>query len=242
MDDYSWGGMTLTYLYHCLSEVSLPNGKGLGGSTTLLMGWFLVHFPYFFSVDDNPKYLSNYLITVKWEIQRGQGEGKTYRALLDRFEMDDVCWSCTKNTGRFRSLWRYFGIQVGSCAVFRRYIDTCLSELNGCTDTCRTSLDLQQMFLLQAFIDFRPHTIKDDSWGEPTEDMSWRFEDGYMLCYERVSHHQIFPSILGSPRGQQMRSRSLHTSSSTRREARLIPMIWLMALLAMLMSTWVKRG
>jgi hypothetical protein len=37
MDDYSWGGMTLAYLYHCLSEVSLSNGKALGGSTTLLM-------------------------------------------------------------------------------------------------------------------------------------------------------------------------------------------------------------
>jgi len=37
MGDYSWGGMTLAYLYHCLYEVSLPNGKALGGSTTLLM-------------------------------------------------------------------------------------------------------------------------------------------------------------------------------------------------------------
>jgi hypothetical protein len=113
-----------------------------------VQGWFLAHFPYFFSVDDNPKYLSNYLITVKWEIQRGHGEVKTYHALLDRFEMYDVCWSCTKNTGRFRSLRRYFGIQVGSCVVFRRYIDTCLSELTGSTDTCKTSLDLRQMFLL----------------------------------------------------------------------------------------------
>ena len=37
MRDYSWGGMSLAYLYHCLSEVSLPKGKALGGSTTLLM-------------------------------------------------------------------------------------------------------------------------------------------------------------------------------------------------------------
>jgi hypothetical protein len=37
MGDYSWGGMTLEYLYHCLSEVSLLDGKALGGSVTLLM-------------------------------------------------------------------------------------------------------------------------------------------------------------------------------------------------------------
>ena len=37
MGDYSRGGMTMAYLYHCLSEVALPNGKALGGSTTLLI-------------------------------------------------------------------------------------------------------------------------------------------------------------------------------------------------------------
>jgi hypothetical protein len=37
MRDYSWGGMTLAYLYHWLYEVSLPNGKALGGCITLLM-------------------------------------------------------------------------------------------------------------------------------------------------------------------------------------------------------------
>jgi len=37
MGNYSWGGMTLSYLCHCISEVSLHNDKALGGSTTLLM-------------------------------------------------------------------------------------------------------------------------------------------------------------------------------------------------------------
>jgi hypothetical protein len=37
MRNYSWGGMTLAYLYHCLSEVSLPGGITIGGSITLLM-------------------------------------------------------------------------------------------------------------------------------------------------------------------------------------------------------------
>jgi len=33
---YSWGGMALTYLYHCLAEASLPGDRALGGSVTLL--------------------------------------------------------------------------------------------------------------------------------------------------------------------------------------------------------------
>ena len=36
MRNYSLGGMTLAYLYHCLFEVSLPGGRALGGNVTLL--------------------------------------------------------------------------------------------------------------------------------------------------------------------------------------------------------------
>lgn len=36
MHNYSWGGMALAYIYHCLAEVSLPGDKALGGSVTLL--------------------------------------------------------------------------------------------------------------------------------------------------------------------------------------------------------------
>jgi len=52
----------------------------------------LAHFPELYSVDESESYLSNYLIVAKWEIQRGHGEGKTYRTLLDRLEMVDVYW------------------------------------------------------------------------------------------------------------------------------------------------------
>jgi len=38
MGDYSWGWMTLAYTYHCLSKVSLPNGKALGGTLHCL--WY----------------------------------------------------------------------------------------------------------------------------------------------------------------------------------------------------------
>ena len=43
-------------------------------------------------------------------------------------------------------------------------------------------------------------------------------------------------------RGQQMKSRSLHSSGSdTRQEARMIPMTWLVPLLPTLMHKWVRR-
>ncbi|XP_024635515.1 uncharacterized protein [Medicago truncatula] len=46
MRNHSWGGMTLAYLYHCLSEVSLPGGGALERSVTLVTaGWFLCHLP-----------------------------------------------------------------------------------------------------------------------------------------------------------------------------------------------------
>jgi hypothetical protein len=36
MRNYSWGGMTLAYIYHCLDDASLPGDRALGGSVTLL--------------------------------------------------------------------------------------------------------------------------------------------------------------------------------------------------------------
>ena len=36
MRNYSWGEMTLAYLYHCLAEASLPGDRALGGSVTPL--------------------------------------------------------------------------------------------------------------------------------------------------------------------------------------------------------------
>jgi len=36
MHNYSWGGMTLAYLYAELAETCLPGDRALGGSVTLL--------------------------------------------------------------------------------------------------------------------------------------------------------------------------------------------------------------
>ena len=44
-----------------------------------------------------------------------------------------------------RILRRFSGIRTGLCAVLGRFIITCLRDLGGSTNTCRTSLDMQQM-------------------------------------------------------------------------------------------------
>ena len=36
MRNYSWGGRTLAYLYHCFAEACLSGDRALGGSVTLL--------------------------------------------------------------------------------------------------------------------------------------------------------------------------------------------------------------
>ena len=52
----------------------------------------MVHFSDFYSVDPNTDYIENYLIAARWKLQKGHGEGVTYRSLLDRIQFDDVCW------------------------------------------------------------------------------------------------------------------------------------------------------
>jgi len=82
--------------------------------------------------------------------------------------------------------------------------------------------------------------FKEPDWGEPAGEQTWWMA----MCYGTVQcltlrfchfFQEIFPS-------QQMKSRSLHSSGSgTRREARLIPMTWLVSLLPTQMSRWIRR-
>ncbi|XP_039690598.1 protein MAIN-LIKE 1-like [Medicago truncatula] len=65
MRNYSWGAMTLTYLYGELADACRPGHRALGGSVTLLTAWFLAHFPGFFSVDLNTDYLENYPVAAR---------------------------------------------------------------------------------------------------------------------------------------------------------------------------------
>jgi len=60
-------------------------------------------------------------------------------------------------------------------------------------------VELRATQIVQAYIDFRTHTIKEPDWGQPVGEATWQVEDGYMLWYTRVSHPQILPLISGSP-------------------------------------------
>ena len=58
-------------------------------------------------------------------------------------------------------------------------------------------VELRPTQIVQAFVDFRIHTIKEPDWGEPAVETTWWVEDGYILWYITVSHPQIFPPLPG---------------------------------------------
>ena len=166
----------------------------------------MAHFPDFYSVDENKNYFPNYPIAAKWEIQRGHREGKTYRALLDRLEMADVCWRPYeehREIQKFDEIFWYSGwIMCGVDKMYRHLPERVKRQYGYVQDIPRPSTDvlsMQDTHIVQAFLDFRFHTIKGDSWGQPTGDMPWLYEDKYMIWYRQVSHPQILPPIRGSP-------------------------------------------
>jgi hypothetical protein len=52
-------------------------------------------------------------------------------------------------------------------------------------------VELRPNQIVQTFIDFRTHTIKEPDWGELTGEATWQMKDGYILWYTRVSHPMI---------------------------------------------------
>jgi hypothetical protein len=171
-----------------------------------VQAWFLAHFPDLYSVDESPKYFSNYLIASKWEIERGHGEGKTYYMLLDSMENDDICWMSYEEhmeIQKFLEIFWYSGwIMCGVEKVCRHLPERVKRQYGYVQDIPRYLtyvLSMRASHTPQAFIDFRPHTTKEESWGQPTKDIPWWFEDGNMLWYGRVSLPHIFPPIMGSP-------------------------------------------
>jgi hypothetical protein len=89
-----------------------------------VQAWFLAHFPKFYTVNPNPDYIENLPVAARWTLQKGHGEGTTYRMALDRITFE-YAEGRTNGTGRSRLSRRYSGIQAGLCAV-----------IVGCTVTC----------------------------------------------------------------------------------------------------------
>ena len=210
--------------------------------------WFLAHFLDFYNVDDNANYILNYLLRPNRRYREGNGVGKTYRALFDRLEMDDIWWRPYeehKEIQAFEEIFCYSSwIMCDVEKVYRHLLERVERKYRYVQDVPRPPTNVVQMRdsnIVKGFLDFRLHTIKEDNWGNPAWDMPWRMD----MCYGTnmrltLRFYHLFWDLL---RGQQMRSRSLHTrGSSTRREARLILMIWLVVLFARMKITWIKRG
>jgi len=58
-------------------------------------------------------------------------------------------------------------------------------------------VELRPDQIVQEFIDFCTHTIKEPDWGEPAGEETWGMEEGFVLWYTRVSHSQILPLLPG---------------------------------------------
>ena len=90
-----------------------------------MQGWFLAHFPGFYNVDPNPNYMQHYPFAAKWALQKGHGEGVTYRALLDKVGFDDVTWRSYKEHMEiqdFEEIFWYSGwIMGGVDKVYRHF-------------------------------------------------------------------------------------------------------------------------
>jgi len=58
-------------------------------------------------------------------------------------------------------------------------------------------LKLKPPQIVQAFVDFRTHTLKEPDWGQTAGEETWRMADGYVLWYSTVSLPQILPPFPG---------------------------------------------
>jgi len=58
-------------------------------------------------------------------------------------------------------------------------------------------VELRPPQIVQAFLNYRTHTLKQPDWGEPAGEDTWRMRDGYVIWYTRVSHPQILPPLPG---------------------------------------------
>lgn len=159
-----------------------------------MQAWFLAHFPDFFSVDPNPNYIENYPVAVRWRLQKGHGEGITYRSLLDRIQFDDVCWRPYEEHREiqgFEEVFLYSGwIMCGVRRVYRHLPERVLRQYGYVQTVPRHPTDIVELRppqIVQAFIDFRTHTLKAPDLGEPAVEQTWRMRDGYVLWYTRGS-------------------------------------------------------
>jgi hypothetical protein len=153
-----------------------------------VQAWFLAHFPGFFSVDPNTDYIENYPVAARWKLQKGHGEGVTYRSLLDRIQFDDVCWRPYEEhreiEGFEEVFWYSDWIMCGVRRVYRHLPERVLRQYGYVKSVPRHPTDVVELRppqIMQAFLDFRTHMLKEPDWGEQEGEQIWRMRDGYVL-------------------------------------------------------------
>ena len=166
--------------------------------------WFLAHFPKFYSVDPNTNYIENYPVAARWKLHKGHGEGVTYRSLLDRIQFDDVYWRSYEEHWEmqgFEEVFWYSGwIMCGVRRVYRHLPERVLRKYGYIERVPRHPTDVVELpppQIVQTFVDFRTHTLKEPDWGEPTGEQTWRMREGCVLWYTKMSHPQILPPLPG---------------------------------------------
>jgi hypothetical protein len=169
-----------------------------------MQAWFLSHFPKFYTVDPNPDYIENLPVAARWTLQKGHGEGATYRSLLDRITFDDVCWRPYEGHREFQPFeevfWYSGWIMCGDRRVYRHLPERVLRQYGYVQSVPRPPTDVPALTpaeIVQAFTDFRTHTLKADDWGEQAGEQPWRMAEGYVRWYTVVSHPQILPLLPG---------------------------------------------
>jgi len=134
--------------------------------------WFLAHFPKFYTVNPNPDYVENLPVAARWKLQKGHGEGVMYRSLLDRITFDDVCWRSYEEHMDFQAFEEVFKyscwIMCGDRRVYRHLPDRVLRQYGYVQIVPRPPTDVVELSpaeIVQAFVDFRTHTLKAANWG-----------------------------------------------------------------------------
>jgi len=173
----------------------------------------LAHFPKFYVVDLNPDYVENLPVAARWKLQKGHGEGVTYRSLLDRITFDDVCWRPYeehKDFQAFEKVFWYSGwIMYGDRRVYGHLPERVLRQYGYIQTVPRPPTDVVELSpaeIVQAFVDFHTHTLKAADWGEHAGEDTWCMAYGYVRWYTVVSHPQILPLLPGDimrPRNEE---------------------------------------
>ncbi|XP_024642097.1 uncharacterized protein [Medicago truncatula] len=203
IEKWSWGGMTLVYLYDYLDDSVILNNRTMAGSTTLFMGWILEHLSGPYPRKTNKSWKPERPYAWRWLTSRGHTDVHHYRLLLDRLEVDDVRFSTYgdhREIHPFQLIVTYSEwLMCGKERVYRHLPEWVKRHLFYVHDVPRHPSSVAQM---------PTHSLTTvlqnaqawffTAWGDACE-RPCHHAPGYMAWYAKVSHPRILPPDEGSP-------------------------------------------